>query len=220
MVYPRVLNVVLWIGQSRDQCPIVGKQQQAFAVAVQPPRRVHTGHINKLLECGVTRAFIGKLRKNPIWFIEKEMAHIRSIMVRNQREEQAMANQYKVVVTGKVQKESSNKFKIKKEKNSEVDIDIEIEEEGDYQVDKLSVDGLPTQMYDGNLIRWFNNFSIKKNGQYINQKYKVTIPGVSNLGSSKLVIFDGNGDPYYYTGAIVNDTFELTDGDPATGQAP
>ena len=131
-----------------------------------------------------------------------------------------MANQYKVVVTGKVQKESSNKFKIKKEKNSEVDIDIEIEEEGDYQVDKLSVDGLPTQMYDGNLIRWFNNFSIKKNGQYINQKYKVTIPGVSNLGSSKLVIFDGNGDPYYYTGAIVNDTFELTDGDPATGQAP
>ena len=131
-----------------------------------------------------------------------------------------MANQYKVVVTGKVQKENSNKFKIKKEKNSEVDIDIEIEEEGDYQVDKLSVDGLPTQMYDGNLISWFNNFSIKKNGQYINQKYKVTIPGVSNLGSSKLVIFDGNGDPYYYTGAIVNDTFELTDGDPATGQAP
>jgi len=32
-----------------------------------------------------------------------------------------------------------------------------------------------------------------------------------------LVIFDGNGDPYYYTGAIVNDTFELTDGDPGLG---
>jgi hypothetical protein len=131
-----------------------------------------------------------------------------------------MADQIKVVVPGKVQKDSSRKFKIKKDKADEVDVDIEIEEDGDYQVDKFSVDGLPTQMYDGKTIRWFNNFGIKKNGQYINQKYKVTIPGLVNLlGSSKLVIFDGNGDPYYYTGAIVNDTFELTDGDPGTGGA-
>jgi len=129
-----------------------------------------------------------------------------------------MADQSKVVVPGKVQKDSNRKFKIKKDKTSEVDVDIEIEEDGDYQVDKFSVDGLPTHMYDGKTIRWFNNFGIKKNGQYINQKYKVTIPGLVNLlGSSKLVIFDGNGDPYYYTGAIVNDTFELTDGDPGLG---
>jgi len=129
-----------------------------------------------------------------------------------------MADQSKVVVPGKVQKDSNRKFKIKKDKASEVDVDIEIEEDGDYQVDKFSVDGLPTQMYDGKTIRWFNNFGIKKNGQYINQKYKVTIPGLVNLlGSSMLVIFDGNGDPYYYTGAIVNDTFELTDGDPGLG---
>lgn len=131
-----------------------------------------------------------------------------------------MADQNKVVVPGKVQKDSNTKFKIKKDKTGEVDTDIEILEDGDYQVDKLSVDGLPTNMYDGNPIRWFNNFAIKKNGQYINQKYKVTIPGISNLSGSRLVIFDGNGDPYYYTGAIVNDTFELTDGDPATGGSP
>ena len=132
-----------------------------------------------------------------------------------------MARQNKVVVPGKVQKTNSKKFKIQKDKESEVDVDIEIEEDGDYEVDKLSVDGLPTNMYDGNPIRWFNNFAIKKNGQYINQPYKVTIPGlVSLLGSSKLVIFDGNGDPYYYTGAIVNDTFELTDGDPSAGSSP
>ena len=131
-----------------------------------------------------------------------------------------MADQNKVVIPGKVQKDSNRKFKIKKDKTSEVDTEIEILEEGTYEVDKLSVDGLPTNMYDGNPIRWFNNFAIKKNGQYINQKYKVTIPGISNLGSSRLVIFDGNGDPYYYTGAIVNDTFELTDGDPATGGSP
>jgi hypothetical protein len=128
--------------------------------------------------------------------------------------------QNKVVVPGKVQKSSSRNFKIRKDKSSEVDVDIEIEEDGDYDVDKLSIDGLPTHMHDGTPIRWFTNFAIKKNGQHINQPYKVKIPGVSNLGSSRLVIFDGNGDPYYYTGAIVDDTFELTDGDPAAGGAP
>ena len=34
------------------------------------------------------------------------------------------------------------------------------------------------------------------------------------------VIFDGNGDPYYYTGAITDDTFEVTDGDPGVGGSP
>ena len=131
-----------------------------------------------------------------------------------------MADQNKVVVPGKVQKDSNRKFKIKKDKTSEVDTDIEILEDGDYEVDKLSVDGLPSHMHDGNAIGWFNNFAIKKNGQYINQKYKITIPGISNMGNSKLVIFDGNGDPYYYTGAIINDTFELTDGDPGIGGSP
>lgn len=128
--------------------------------------------------------------------------------------------QNKVVVAGKVQKDSSRKFKIKKDKDSEIDVDIEIEEDGDYEVDKLSIDGLPTNMYDGTPITWFNNFAVKKNGQYINQRYKVTIAGVSNIAPSRLVIFDGNGDPYYYTGAIVNDTFDLTDGDPAVGKGP
>lgn len=131
-----------------------------------------------------------------------------------------MANQNKKVVPGKVQKNSNQKYKIKKDKSSEVDIDIDIEEDGTYDVEKFSIDGLPTHMNDDTSIKWFNNFGIKKNGQYINQKYKVTIPGISNMGNSKLVIFDGNGDPYYYTGSIIEDTFELTDGDPAIGQAP
>jgi len=129
-----------------------------------------------------------------------------------------MADQNKIVVTGKVQKDTSRKFKIKKDKSSEVDVDIEIVDDGEYEVDKLSIDGLPTQMNNGASITWYNNFAIKKNGQYINQKYKVTIPGiVTLLGNLKLVIFDGNGNPYYYTGAITNDTFELTDGDPGVG---
>jgi hypothetical protein len=131
-----------------------------------------------------------------------------------------MARQNKVVVSGKVQKNSNKKFKIRKDKDAEVEVDIEIEEDGEYEVDKLSIDGLPVQMYDGTPIRWFNNFAIKKNGQYINQRYKVKIPGITNMGKSKLVIFDGNGDPYYYTGSIVDDTIELTDGDPGVGGAP
>jgi len=128
--------------------------------------------------------------------------------------------QNKVVIPGKVQKDSNKKFKVKKDKNSEVDIDIEIEQDGNYEVEKLSVDGLPAAMGDGTSIRWLNNFAIKKNGQYINQKYKVTIPGLSNRGSSRLVILSGEKDPYYYTGVITGDTFELTDGDPAGGMAP
>lgn len=128
--------------------------------------------------------------------------------------------QNKVVIAGKVDKASSKKFRIRKDKSNEIDVDIEIDEDGDYTVDKLSVDGLPTTMNDGTAIRWFNNFAVKKNGQYINQRFKVTITGISNMGNSRLVIFDGNGNPYYYTGDIVNDTFELTDGDPAVGGAP
>lgn len=127
--------------------------------------------------------------------------------------------QNKVVVPGKVKKDKDNpkKYKIGKDRNSESDVTVELTGEGDYDVQKLSVDGLPTAMTDGTSIRWFNNFAIKKNGQYINERFFVTIP---NGGSSRLVIFDGNGNPYYYTGEIKNNTIELTDGDPAGGFAP
>ncbi len=133
----------------------------------------------------------------------------------------ANAKQNKVIVPNKVQKNNSRSFKIKKDKAFEFDTDIEIEEDGVYEVDKLSADGLPATMPDGTPIRWFTNFAIKKNGQYINQKYKVKIAGlVSILGRSKLVIFDGNGNPYFYTGEIVDDSIDLTDGDPSVGGAP
>ena len=127
--------------------------------------------------------------------------------------------QNKVVVPGKVEKDKSNnkKYKISKDKSSESDITIELTGDGEYEVEKLSVDGLPAAMTDGSPIRWFNNFAIKKNGQYINERFFVTIP---DGGSSKLVIFDGNGNPYYYTGEIKNNTIELTDGDPAGGFSP
>ena len=136
--------------------------------------------------------------------------------------------QNKTVISGKTQKDnnSKKKFKVFKHRDTEVDIDIEIEEDGEYVVDKLSVDDLPTTMNDGTAIRWFNNFAInKKNGNYINQSFKVTIAGLSSVRSAnkKVVILDGNtnnGKPYVFEGDIANDTLELTDGDPAIGSSP
>jgi hypothetical protein len=135
-----------------------------------------------------------------------------------------MANPKQVII-GKVQKNSNKKFKIQKQKDTEMDVDIDIEEVGDYEVEKLSVDGLPAAMDDGTSIRWLNNFSIKKNGQYINQSFKVTIQGLSALlgKTRKLVIWDGNtnsGKPWMYSGEVLNDSIELTDGDPAIGTTP
>ena len=125
--------------------------------------------------------------------------------------------QKKVVIEGKVEKHTKKKHSIKGHHPSEKDVIIEIEEDGDYEVEKLSIEGLPEKMIDGNPITWINNFAIKKGGNYINQRFFVTIP---DIGSSRLIIYDGNGNPYYYTGDIKNNKFELTDGDPAVGHYP
>ena len=123
----------------------------------------------------------------------------------------------KVVVPGKVEKQSNRKFKIKTQKSNEKDVDIDIVDDGEYDVEKLSVDEVPTTMSDGKTITWLNNFAIKKGNSYINQPYKVKIVG---LGSKPVVILDNNSDgkPYYFTGPIVDDTIELSDGDPGIGQ--
>ncbi len=125
----------------------------------------------------------------------------------------------KVVIPGKVKKDKANpkKYKVEKDKASESDIEIQVTGEGDYDVEKLSVDGLPEKMTDGNPIRWFNNFIIRKNKQVIKEKYFVKIP---DLGKSRLVIIDSKGEPYYFMGEIKDNIIELTDGDPGTGRVP
>lgn len=124
----------------------------------------------------------------------------------------------KVVIQGKVEKHSNKKFKVKAHKNTEADADIEIVDDGDFVVEKLDVEGLPATMNDGSAIKWLNNFAIKKGSDYINQRYKVTIPG---LGKGRVVLIDNNsnGYPYYFTGPVTNDTIELSDGDPAIGSS-
>lgn len=130
--------------------------------------------------------------------------------------------QDKVVVPDKVEKlkdkdgkESKKKFKIKKEKNSEIDIEIDVEEDGTYEVDKLSIDGLPTEI-NGKPITWLNNFAIKQNGSYINKRYKIKIPGIAG---KEIVIIDNNshGIPYIYTGPVEDETITMSDGDPGIG---
>ena len=65
--------------------------------------------------------------------------------------------QNKVIIPGKVDKDKSNpkKFKVKKDKAFESDVEIEVIGEGDYDVQKLSTDGLPDKMPDKTPIRWF-----------------------------------------------------------------
>jgi hypothetical protein len=128
--------------------------------------------------------------------------------------------QNKVVVPNKVERYKNNKKKhwIRAHKSDEADLTIELTGADGYEVEKLSVDSLPDRMPDGTLIRWLNNFHIKKNGQHIKEQYWVTIPKLEK--TSRLVILGSEGDPYYYTGEITNNTFELTDGDPAIGKGP
>lgn len=138
-----------------------------------------------------------------------------------------MAKPDKIVVSNKVHRDKDNNKKFKIEKGNqpnEVDIEIDILETGNYEVEKLKVDELEKkmpQMPDGTSIRWLNNFSIKQNGQYIKGKtYTVTVPGLSERGSSRLVIYDDARGLYYYDGTINGNTFDLTDGDPGVGTGP
>lgn len=130
--------------------------------------------------------------------------------------------QNKVIIPGKVDRLNQKKFKVKKDKASEEDAIIEIlngasVDSNGYEVEKLSIEGLPEKI-DGRTIRWLNNFAIKKNGAYINQRYTVTIAGLSSC--EKVVILDSKGNVSYYKGTITKDTIELTDGDPGVGGSP
>jgi len=130
-------------------------------------------------------------------------------------------------VPGKVQNQGNGKFKIDKgDQPNEVDVDIDLGGAGNYVVEKLKVNGangLPKSMPDGTSIRWFNNFSIRENGNYIKKKYTVTIGDLQGrLGKGRLVIYSETHTPplYYFDGPINGDSFDLDDGDPAAGAGP
>lgn len=138
-----------------------------------------------------------------------------------------MAKQDKVPGKAKKEGDGNRRYKIETSEPQEVEIDIDLLEDGDYEVEKLETESLPTNMPapDNKSIRWFNNFSIKEKGKYIKKRYKVTIPGLEQKlkeKDSKLVIYSDTHTPklYYYDGTIEGDTFELTDGDPANGMSP
>jgi len=146
----------------------------------------------------------------------------------------------KKTVLSTVANSGNKKFKIPKSKNKakEKDADIEIlgsDPDSDFVVERLSVDdvdeaglpALPTK-YGNDDIVWLTNFAIKKNSTkaYINQPYKVKIDGLSaaKAAGKKILIIDGNSSgsvPTVINDKVDNnDTIELTDGDPAIGNAP
>lgn len=133
-------------------------------------------------------------------------------------------------VSGKVQNKGNGNYKIDKGNGpDEVDVDIDLHGANNYEVDKLETDTLPKTIDDQDgkpvSIRWFNNFSIKENGNYIKKKYKVTIAGLQEKlkeKNSKVVIYSETHDPqlYYLDPQPTGDSFELEDGDPGSGQSP
>ena len=143
------------------------------------------------------------------------------------QKEDKMAKQERV--SGKVRDQGNGRFQIEKgDQPNEADIDLELPADGTYEVAKLRTNvggpnGLPREI-EGKTIRWFNNFSIKQNGNYIKKKYKVRIANLrAKLGDGQLVIYSDTHEPklYFYDGTINNDdSFELEDGDPAAGAGP
>ena len=137
-----------------------------------------------------------------------------------------MAKQNKV--SGKVQNKGNGNYKIDKGNGpDEADVDIDLHGANNYEVDKLETDTLPKSINgpDGKpvSIRWFNNFSIKENNRYIKKKYTVKIDQLqAKLAGGKLVIYSDTHTPplYYYDGTVNGDSFDLDDGDPATGGSP
>lgn len=127
-------------------------------------------------------------------------------------------------IPGKVRKESARKFEVEPVKSGEVQITIDLLEDGQYEVSKLSDEGLPTHYPDenGDRITWYNNFSITRGGNFIKQRYRVTIPGLSRRPkNSTVVIYDDTRGLYAYDPSRIDgDTIELNDGDPAVGHAP
>lgn len=136
---------------------------------------------------------------------------------------------YKKKVKDKIAKKDG-KYEIKQ--NKDIEIEIVDPQNAEFEVETLDMDGLDeiTVTIDGKTynVNWYNSFLIKfKDGGPINQSYKVKLPGAKALinAGKHIVILDSNSqgiEPYVYPDKNVgdDDTFELTDGDPAIGSGP
>src|SRR5690606_9387446 len=55
-----------------DERTVIGQEQQAFAVPVQPSAGIHSRHIDKVLEAGFS-AFGGELAEYAVGFVEEQV---------------------------------------------------------------------------------------------------------------------------------------------------
>ena len=64
-------QLVLGLGNARLQLAIVGEQQQAFAVGIQPPGDIDAGHRNQAFQ-PLPAPFVGKLAEVAVGLVEEE----------------------------------------------------------------------------------------------------------------------------------------------------
>ena len=70
-------QLVARVGNAGLQGAVVGQQQQALAVAVQAARRVHTGHVHKVLERGAALGVGAELGQYVKGFVQQQQARHR-----------------------------------------------------------------------------------------------------------------------------------------------
>ena len=131
----------------------------------------------------------------------------------------------KVVIPGNVDKDSNRAFKTKKYLPNEKDIYIIFDSDVDYVIEKLSIEGLPTETNDKRTITWHNNFVIQtKAGTAVTGiTYKVLIDAPDG---ATIVYYDESGLHIYQNGinqsSYQNKSWKeikLSKGDPAIGIA-
>ncbi|MNR33703.1 hypothetical protein D3C85_1513960 [compost metagenome] len=66
-------QLVLGVGDACLQLPIVGQQQQAFAVTVQPARRINSWHVDEVLQ-GRAPRLVAELGQDVERFVEQDQA--------------------------------------------------------------------------------------------------------------------------------------------------
>jgi len=65
----------LRIEQPVLQIPVVGQQQQAFAIGIQPPGRIHAGHGDEVFQSLSSRARgVGELCQHTVRLVKKQVA--------------------------------------------------------------------------------------------------------------------------------------------------
>lgn len=76
-------DMMFWVSETFNESAIIREQEQTFAIAVEPPGSVDVWNVDKVFEGGVPCAFVCKLGKHAIGFVEEKGAHLGPIFCKN-----------------------------------------------------------------------------------------------------------------------------------------